>query len=97
MAVGPSDVEYMARLARVALTPEEVQHLTPQLQQILDYVDQLKELDVADVPPTSHVLPVHTVHRPDRVQPSLPTDAVLSNAPDQAEQHVRVPTVISDT
>lgn len=94
MAISPKDVGYLARLARIELTPEELQRFAGQLDEILAYVEKLKSAPTEGVPPTSHVLPLADVFREDKIQPSLPMDAALSNAPDREGPFFRVPRVI---
>ena len=84
MAANDIDVKYVAHLARIALTPEEEQHLGPQLARILGHIEKLKELDVSGVEPTAHAVPMVNVMRPDEVRPSLPHEEVMRNAPAQA-------------
>lgn len=94
MAISSKDVEYLARLARVELTPEEIQRFAGQLDGILAHVEKLKSVNTDGVPPTSHVLPLANVYREDQNHPSLPTDAALSNAPDREGPYFRVPKII---
>ena len=88
------DVEYIARLARLKLDEGEKALFGQQLNHILGYMDKLSELDTANVPPTAHVLALANVLREDQVQPSLPVDLALEEAPDRAEGFFRVPKVI---
>lgn len=94
MAISMEQVEYVADLARLALDEKEKQLLTEQLNKILDYANQLQELAVEDVPPTSHVLPLHNVLRKDEVRPWLTNEEALANAPDSADGQFRVPAVM---
>ncbi len=75
------DVAYVAHLARLHLTPEEISRLQAQLDQVLGYVNQLRELDVRDVEPTAHAMPVQNVFRADEPRAGLAHDAALANAP----------------
>jgi aspartyl-tRNA(Asn)/glutamyl-tRNA(Gln) amidotransferase subunit C len=79
--IDKSDVERVAALARLRLTPEEVELFSSQLTSILEYARQVQEIDTSGVPPTSHVLGNRPMERPDEVRPSLSTDDALSNAP----------------
>ena len=88
------DVEYVANLARLELTAEEVETFQPQIEAILGYIDKLKELDVEAIEPTAHASPVFNTIREDEVKPSLDREAFLQNAPDQSSDHLRVPKVI---
>ena len=76
-----ADVEHVATLARLALTDDEIEHFTAQLEVILEHAAQIAALDTNDVPPTAHPLPVVNVLRADEVRPSLPRDEVLAMAP----------------
>ena len=84
---------HVARLARLALTDEEVGRLTEELGAILDAVGVVAELDLADVPPTSHPLDLVNVWDEDEPRASLPLDDVFANAPDRAGDSFRVPSV----
>lgn len=88
------DVEYVARLARVELSPEQKQKLAKQLKDILAYIEKLKQLNVDKVEPMSHVLPLQNVFRQDKVKQSLSVDKVLANAPRKEGNFFSVPRVI---
>jgi aspartyl-tRNA(Asn)/glutamyl-tRNA(Gln) amidotransferase subunit C len=88
------DVGYVAKLACIDLTDEEKELFQGQLDQVLHYVEQLNELDVADVEPTAHAIPVYNVFRKDELGSSLPHDAVIANAPSATDGQVRVPKII---
>lgn len=88
------DVEHIAHLARLRLTPEEKAKFGAQLNSILTYVDKLNELDTAGVEPTSHVLALSDVMREDKVRISLSRDEALMNAPDRSDDFYRVPKII---
>jgi len=94
MADKEIDVQYVAHLARLALTPEEQEKLSAQLGNILGYVEKLAELDVSQVEPTAHAVPLHNVTRADEVRPSLPTDEALRNAPAKANGLFLVPKIV---
>lgn len=96
MSQHPIDVRYVANLARLELTDAEVAVFQPQLEAILENVAQLATLDVTDIEPTSYPTPVFGRMRDDSPLPSLPVEAVLQNAPDQAQGQVRVPKVVTD-
>ena len=70
--ITPREVRYVAELARLELVPGEEELLTSQLNRILEFMDQLRELDTADVVPTAHILPLQNVLREDLVRPGLP-------------------------
>ena len=94
MAAGEIDVNYVARLARISLSPEEARTLGAQLGQILAYIEKLNELDVHQVEPTAHAFPLVNVTRPDEVRPSLPTEEALRNAPAKANGLFIVPKIV---
>ncbi len=75
------DVRYVAHLARMELTDEEAALYQAQLRHVLDYIDQLRELDVEGVEPTAHPSPVFNVFRPDTPGPTQPLEATEANAP----------------
>ena len=91
MAITRDEVLHVARLARLALSEEEVERLTEQLGAILDAVSKVSELDLADVPATSHPLDLVNVWDEDEPRPSLSREDALANAPDPAESAFRVP------
>lgn len=90
------DVEYVARLARLELAPDEIDLFTAQLGDILEHADDIEALDVGDIPPTAHPLPIVNVFRPDRVVPSADRDEVLAQAPAAESGHFRVPPVLGE-
>jgi aspartyl-tRNA(Asn)/glutamyl-tRNA(Gln) amidotransferase subunit C len=94
MAISLEQVEHVANLARLALDEKEKEQLTQQLNKILEYANQLQELDVDDVPPTSHVLPLKNVLREDEARTWLTNEEALANAPDSADGQFRVPAVL---
>ena len=87
-------VEHVALLARLQLTPGEKGKLTEDLNVILDYFEQLQEMETADVEPTSHAIPMQNVFRADEVRPSLPREQFLAEAPDSREEYFVVPRVV---
>jgi aspartyl-tRNA(Asn)/glutamyl-tRNA(Gln) amidotransferase subunit C len=91
MAISREEVLHVARLAELALTEEEIERLTSELDKILDAVGVVAELDLADVPPTSHPLDLVNVWAEDVPQKPLELEDVLANAPDAAEGAFRVP------
>lgn len=94
--IADTDVEHVARLARLALTDAERLRLREQLTVILRYIDKLKQLDVEGVEPTAHAVPLVNVMRDDEVEPSLPPEAMLANAPEPMGELFRVPRIIED-
>jgi aspartyl-tRNA(Asn)/glutamyl-tRNA(Gln) amidotransferase subunit C len=91
MAISRDQVLHVARLARLDLGEEEVTRLQEQLSAILDAVSKVSELELADVPPTSHPLDLVNVLRADEPRPSLPLEDVFANAPDREGDAFRVP------
>ena len=94
MADNDFDIQYVANLARIALSPEEEGKLSTQLGDILGYVKKLEELDVTGVDPMAHAVPLANVLRTDEVQPSIPQEAALANAPKQANGLFVVPKIV---
>ena len=94
MKITEEDVTYVAGLARLSLTPEELQTMTGQMDAILAYVDKLNELDTDDIVPTAHAVPMANAFRVDQVRPSLGAKSALANAPQEMEDCFQVPRVI---
>jgi aspartyl-tRNA(Asn)/glutamyl-tRNA(Gln) amidotransferase subunit C len=91
------EVAHLARLARLALDDGELDTLSGQLDVILGAVAKISEVtDAADVPPTTHAVPIENVTRPDVVVPSLPRDAILAAAPAAEDGRFRVPRILDD-
>ena len=84
-------VLHVARLARLRLSDDEVEAMTGELSSVLGHIEKIGELDLADVAPTSHVVALENVLRPDQPRPSLPRDAALAQAPDSDGAGFRVP------
>ena len=91
MAISRDEVLHVARLARLALTEDEVERLTEELGAILDAVGVVAELDLVDVPPTSHPLAIANAWAEDEPRPCLPVDDVFANAPDREDDLFRTP------
>ena len=94
MAATEIDVKYVAHLARLALTPDEEKKLGAQLGNILGYIENLRQLDVSNVEPTAHAVPMVNVTRADEIQPSLPHAEAMRNAPRQANGLFIVPKIV---
>ncbi|HEY7440555.1 MAG TPA: Asp-tRNA(Asn)/Glu-tRNA(Gln) amidotransferase subunit GatC [Acidimicrobiia bacterium] len=94
--ISPDDVRHVARLARLALTDAEVDQLVIDLGSILAHAEDVAALDLTDVPPTAHPLPLENVLRPDAVGPTLDRDEVLAQAPDAEDGRFRVPRIMGD-
>ncbi|HVQ19601.1 MAG TPA: Asp-tRNA(Asn)/Glu-tRNA(Gln) amidotransferase subunit GatC [Terrimicrobiaceae bacterium] len=88
------DVRHVARLARIALSEEEVVAFEDQLGRVLGYIEHLKKLDVSDVEPTAHTSPIFNVTREDVPGASLPRGAALAIAPRVANNLILVPKVV---
>ena len=95
--ISREQVAHLARLSRLALDDAELDGLAAQLEDILGAVAKIGEVaDAADVPPTTHAVPVENVSRPDVVRPSLPREAVLAGAPEAEDGRFRVPRILDD-
>ena len=93
MSVNPEDVKHIALLSRLELSDEEVQLYTGHLRGILTYVEKLQSINVSQVEPLSHAVPLSNVFAEDVVRPSLPIEEVLANAPEKEDRCFRVPRV----
>jgi aspartyl-tRNA(Asn)/glutamyl-tRNA(Gln) amidotransferase subunit C len=91
VAISHDEVLHVARLARLALTDEEVDRLGAQLNAILEAVGKVAELDLADIEPTAHPLDVVNVWAEDKPRPSLPVAEALANAPEREQGFFKVP------
>jgi aspartyl-tRNA(Asn)/glutamyl-tRNA(Gln) amidotransferase subunit C len=94
MAATEFDVHYVADLARLELTPEEERKFGSQLGQVLGYIEKLRQLDVSQVEPTAHAMPLVNVMRPDQTSPSLSNEEALRNAPAKANGLFLVPKIV---
>ena len=94
MAITREEVLHVAKLASLELTEEEVERLTDQLSAILEAVSKVSELDLSDVPPTSHPLELVNVWAEDEPRPSLALDDVFANAPDREADLFKVPPTV---
>lgn len=94
--IDPKAVRYVADLARIALTDDEVERFTKQLSVVLDAVGKLREVDTAAIPATASVLPLDNVTREDEVRPSLTLEQAMRNAPARDGDLFRVQTVIEE-
>lgn len=88
------NVEYVARLARLKLTGQEIKLLNNQLGSILNYINKLKEVDIKGIPATAHVIHIKNVFREDKVEPSLTKEEALKNAPSRQDGAFKVPPVL---
>jgi aspartyl-tRNA(Asn)/glutamyl-tRNA(Gln) amidotransferase subunit C len=98
VAISRSEVLKIAELSRLHFSEEDLDAFTAQFQNLLDYIEQLKQVEVAGIEPTSHVTLTEDfdkyIFREDEVRPSLPVEESLANAPDPGSGHFRVPKVI---
>ena len=92
--IEPDQVRRIARLARINLTPDELEQFANQLSDILNYVDQLSELNTQDVEPTTHPLKISNVFRQDQIGQSLSNEQALANAPCTHGDFFAVPKVL---
>jgi aspartyl-tRNA(Asn)/glutamyl-tRNA(Gln) amidotransferase subunit C len=92
--ISTADVVHVAKLARLALTPEEIERTTAQLGDMLDHFADIERLDLADVVPMTQPYPLQNVLRDDVVEPGLDRDEVLAAAPDAVDGRFRVPPII---
>jgi aspartyl-tRNA(Asn)/glutamyl-tRNA(Gln) amidotransferase subunit C len=86
-----AQVLHVARLARLRLGDDEVERMAGELSGILEHVDRISALDLEDVEPTSHVVELENVLRPDEPRPSWPRERILEQAPDPSDGAFRVP------
>lgn len=96
MAISRDEIAEVANLSRLEMDDAELDRFTGQLQKILEYASMLNELDIENVEPTSHAVPVANVLREDESRPSLPVEEVLENAPDPVGNFFSVPRIIDD-
>jgi aspartyl-tRNA(Asn)/glutamyl-tRNA(Gln) amidotransferase subunit C len=96
MAVTIKEVEHIAKLAKLEFTDAEKEKFTHQLNQILEYVEQMNKLDTSHVEPLSHVIELSNVFRPDEVKQGVSTAEALKNAPSKTEEFFKVPKVINE-
>lgn len=88
------DIDHLATLSRLALTPEEKAKFSAQLGDILGHIEQLKQVNVDGVEPTAHATPIFNVLQADEPRPGLPVEQALRNAPAQRDNMVLVPRVV---
>ena len=95
-SIARADVEHVAKLSRLALSEDEIEHLTRELDSILGHAADIEALDLNDVVPTAHPLPLENVLRADEVRPSLDRDEVLAQAPLAEDRRFRVPRILGE-
>ncbi|MDP9021110.1 MAG: Asp-tRNA(Asn)/Glu-tRNA(Gln) amidotransferase subunit GatC [Actinomycetota bacterium] len=96
MALSAEEVRYVASLARLALSDDDVQRLAPQLSKILEYAEQVGQVAADDVVATSHPYPLHNVLREDAVAPSPPREDLLAAAPAVEDDRFVVPRIVAE-
>ncbi len=96
MAITRAEVAHLARLSRLAMSDEELDLMASQLDVIIGAVARVGEVAAADIPPTSHSVPLTNVFRPDEVRPSLSPEAALSGAPAAEQGRFRVPRILDE-
>ncbi|HEY8534567.1 MAG TPA: Asp-tRNA(Asn)/Glu-tRNA(Gln) amidotransferase subunit GatC [Micromonospora sp.] len=95
-AISREEVAHLARLSRLAVTEEELDTFAGQLDVILQAVARIGEVNTADVPPTSHTVPLTNVFRDDVVRPGLSREEALAGAPDAEDGRFRVPRILDE-
>lgn len=95
-AITRADVEHLARLARLQLTKDELEHYAGQLDVILQSVARVSEVAADDIPPTSHPIPVENVFRDDIARPGLDRSIVAAGAPAWEDDRFRVPRILDE-
>jgi aspartyl-tRNA(Asn)/glutamyl-tRNA(Gln) amidotransferase subunit C len=96
MTIDREQVSKVAFLARLELTPEEEQQFTTQLGEILDYFEQLNELDTSQVAPMTRAIELSNITRPDQLESYPQRDDILANAPEQEGDYFKVPKIMSE-
>ncbi|HEY1355616.1 MAG TPA: Asp-tRNA(Asn)/Glu-tRNA(Gln) amidotransferase subunit GatC [Solirubrobacterales bacterium] len=94
--ISRDEVAHLADLARIDLSDAELDHLAPQLNVILESIASIQGVASADVPPTSHPLPLTNVYREDVERPCLTAEEALSGAPEEEQQRFKVPRILGD-
>lgn len=95
-AISTDQVAHVARLARIELTPDEIEHYTGHLGRVLEHARELEDLDLADVPPLAHPYPLRNVFRDDIAGATIDRDEMLNQAPAASEGQFEVPPVLGD-
>jgi aspartyl-tRNA(Asn)/glutamyl-tRNA(Gln) amidotransferase subunit C len=96
VSLSTDEVRHVARLARVALSDDEVEALRTQLSDILAYAEKVGEVAAEDVPPTGHAYALRNVLREDAPRPSLPPDQAVATAPEAEDGRFRVPRIVGE-
>jgi aspartyl-tRNA(Asn)/glutamyl-tRNA(Gln) amidotransferase subunit C len=95
-AITRDQVAHLARLSRLALREDELDHLATQLGDIISAVARVQEVTAEDIPPTSHALPLTNVFRADELRPGLTPEQALSGAPASEQQRFKVPRILDE-
>lgn len=95
-SISRDDVAHLARLARLDLAPDELDHLSGQLDQIVTWVEKVSEVAADDIPPTSHSVPLTNVFRRDEQRPGLTAEQALAAAPAAEDGRFRVPRILGE-
>jgi aspartyl-tRNA(Asn)/glutamyl-tRNA(Gln) amidotransferase subunit C len=96
MDIDRATVDHVARLARLDLSDQERQRMTAELGKILEHATKIQALDLDEVEPTSHAIPIRNVMRPDETRPSLSQEEALSGAPEVEDGRFKVPSILED-
>jgi aspartyl-tRNA(Asn)/glutamyl-tRNA(Gln) amidotransferase subunit C len=96
MSITRDEVAHLARLSRLALGQAELDHLAPQLDQIISAVARVQEVAAEGIPPTSHALPLANVYREDEIRPCLTAEQALAQAPAVEQQRFKVPRILAE-
>jgi len=95
MSAAPDlNIDHLADLARIELTPDEKKKFSAQLGDVLAYVEQLNRVDITGIEPTAHGFPISNVWAEDVVEPGFPVEVALANAPAQRDNMIAVPKVV---
>jgi len=95
MSAAPDlNIDHLADLARIELTPDEKKKFSAQLGDVLAYVEQLNRVDITGIEPTAHGFPISNVWADDTIAPGFPVEVALSNAPAQRDNMISVPKVV---
>ena len=94
MAEVPIDIDHVAKLARLPLTPEEKERFSSQFGRLFEFIAELQQLDVEQIAATAQVIPLRNVLREDEVRPSLERDAALANAPEREGDYFKTPRIL---
>jgi len=94
LKITKEQVEHVANLARLNLTEEETNQMIKDMEAIINFADQINSLDIKDIEPTAHVIPINNVFREDKVRPSMDREELLSNAPKEKNGCFSVPKIV---